>query len=165
MDELSCNSWGNNMIFLADDDLKIRYRTAAYFGAKMINENWVKPGDQPHEVYEATSSLFNKSGQPLISAYALRRPDQLWSILIINKDPINSHPINLEFHDKTTREMTITKGDIELFQYSRDQYQWKSNGEHGRPIKSDPLVHKTISLDQVALPPYSLSVILVHLPD
>lgn len=165
MDELSCNSWGNNMIFLADDDLKIRYRTATYFGAKMINENWVKPGDQPHEVYEATSSLLNKIGQPLISAYALRRPDQLWSILIINKDPINSYPINLEFHDKTTRKMTIAKGDIELFQYSRDQYQWKSNGEHGRPSKSDLPVHKTIPLDQVALPPYSLSVILVHLPD
>ncbi len=164
MDELSCDSWGNNMIFLADDNLKIRYPTATYFGAKMINENWVKPGNKPHEIYAATSSLLNESGQPLVSAYVLRRPDQLWSILMINKDPINSHPIKLEFHDKSTGKMILAEGDIELFQYSRDQYQWQPNGEHGYPVKSDPPVHKTIASDQLALPPYSLSIVLVHLP-
>ena len=164
MDELSCNSWGNNMIFLADDNLKIKHTTATYFGAKMINENWVKPGNQPHEIYAATSSLLNKNGQPLVSAYALRRPDQLWSILMINKDPVNSHPIRLEFQDKTAGKTTFAEGDIEFFQYSRDQYQWKPDGEHGRPIRNDPPMHKKIPSDQLELPPYSLSVVLVHLP-
>ena len=40
MDELKCNSWGNNALFVADDQWRMRAPTATYHAARMINLDW-----------------------------------------------------------------------------------------------------------------------------
>jgi hypothetical protein len=56
MDELSCNSWGNNAMFLADDGGQAKASTAIYWAARMIDEEWVQPGNVTHEIFVAEAS-------------------------------------------------------------------------------------------------------------
>ena len=45
--------WGNNMLFGMNDDGKIIYRTAAYYGVQMLMKHWLIPGDEQLEIYPA----------------------------------------------------------------------------------------------------------------
>ncbi|HSP36084.1 MAG TPA: hypothetical protein VLU46_17365, partial [Thermoanaerobaculia bacterium] len=145
MDELSCNSWGNNAMFLADDDGQAFASTAIYWATRLIDEQWVVPGTSSHEMFVVDSS------EPLVAAYALRRPDHKWGLLVLNKDP--------------KREYAVTfPADADVYRYSREQYVWKANGEHGRPAKNKPPSFDRIRAGEtVVLPPYSISV--VRLPE
>jgi len=148
MDELSCNSWGNNAMFLADDQEQATASTAIYQAARLINEEWVQPGDATHEIFTADST------DPLVTAYALRRPDQQWSILLINKDPHRSYEISLD---------PAPQGDAEVVRYSREQYRWKQNGAKGRPVKNDPPGRDRLAAgERLLIPPYSLTVVRYH---
>ena len=148
MDELLCQSWGNNAMFLADDEGQAVASTAIYWAARLINEEWARPGDAIHEVFAADSS------EPLVAAYVLRRPDQQWSVLLINKDPQRSYAISLD---------PLPQGDLECVRYSREQYRWGANGANGRPLKNDPPRRDRFpSAEALVIPPYSLTVVRYH---
>src|SRR5262249_12316789 len=87
--ELPC-VWGNNMLFLADERRRVRSEWATYHGARLLTREWAQPADLPHEVYPAASDIRNQSGQALVTAYAVRRPDKQWALMLINKDPERS---------------------------------------------------------------------------
>ena len=68
---------GNNMLFSMDDDGNVGHRFATYFGARLLTQEWLQPGDEVHEIYPATSNVRNAEGEELITAYAVHRPDGL----------------------------------------------------------------------------------------
>ena len=35
-----CDTWGNNMLFLADEQRKIRFRVATAYGAQLVTREW-----------------------------------------------------------------------------------------------------------------------------
>jgi hypothetical protein len=48
-----------------------------------------------------------------------------------------------------------------LFQFGPDQYQWRPNGENGRPTRSLPPAQTRVSAGQaVAMKPYSIAVLV-----
>jgi F5/8 type C domain len=155
---------GNNMLFSLDDDGSAGHRFATYFGARMLTREWVLPGDEIHEMYAATSNARNSKGEQLISAYALHRPDGLWSLLLINKDPRRSFRTGVIFRYSASRVSGNFQGEIETLQYSRKQYILGGPVSEPYPIKADEPEKRVIHSESSGpvtfmLPPYSLTVV------
>jgi hypothetical protein len=151
-------TWGNNMLFEMDDRGKITHRFATYFAARLMTQEWLKPGAEPHELYAANSDIKDTRGNELVTIYAVHRPDDLWSLLIINKDPKRSFNPNL-----ILRNGERVKGPIDLFQYSEAQYLLSGSMQNPFPLRNKEPAHRVLKtgaeLNDISLPPYSITVI------
>lgn len=159
--EQECSS-GNNMLFFRDDRGHIKKPTATYWGARLLTQQWAQPGDQPHEIYPAVSDVRNGNRDQLITAYAVHRPDGLWSLLLINRDPNRAFQTSVVFRNTLTSETSTFTGQVDLFQFSGAQYQLNSDPNKPFPIKAEPPEHRVIESVEsktIALPAYSLTVI------
>jgi hypothetical protein len=160
--ETEC-SVGNNMMFFLDEHGHAGIPTASYWGARMLAQEWVKPGDETHGLFPAVSDLKNSQGEQIVTAYALHRPDGLWSLMLINKDPDQPHDVKVVFQ-KGSR-LNAFGSPIDVVQFSSQQYQLNSDREHPFPIKSDPPARFTIGpTSALSLPAYSLTVIRGSVP-
>jgi hypothetical protein len=161
IEERDCSA-GNNMLFSMDDEGKIEHRFATYFAARLLTQQWVKPGDEPHEVYATSSDIKDEAGNLLITAYALRRPDGLWSLLLINKDPKQSFDLKLGFRHGGEREMKLAP-PIDIYQYSETQYVLGGPAKDPYPIRAQEPAHKIIkstrSTNSLTLPPFSMTIV------
>jgi hypothetical protein len=159
--EQSCSS-GNNMLFFRDDAGHITKPTASYWGARLLTQKWVKPGDEVHEIYPAVSNVRNRDGQPIITAYAVHRPDSLWSLLLINKDRKHAYLTTQIFRNNASGSIERFAGQLDLYQYSHKQYVLGGPPNNPYPIKADEPEHRTITslaATPISLPPYSLTVL------
>ena len=153
-------SWGNNMLFAMDNKGQIIYQTAAYYGMMMMTKQWAHPEDSVLEIYSANSDLFNEKKQPMITVYAVRKPDGKWSIALINKDPERSLKVTLNIKNVSTGENTFLHFPLRISQYSKLQYNWVDDKMNGHPSLSKPPIEKVITdASSIELPPYSLTVI------
>ena len=50
-----------------------------------------------NQLFPAASDITDGAGHTLVTAYAVKRPDGQWSVMLINKDQENSHRVRLEF--------------------------------------------------------------------
>ncbi|MDX6447363.1 MAG: hypothetical protein QOH71_4437 [Blastocatellia bacterium] len=160
--EQECSS-GNNMLFFRDDRGHIKKPTATYWGARLLTEEWVQPGDEPHEIYPASSNVRNGNGDELITAYAVDRPDGLWSLLLINRDPKRSFQTKVVFR-KATSDFSAFVGRVDIFQYSSKQYLLGGPANNPYPVRADEPEHRVIQSSRatpmlISLPPYSLTVV------
>ncbi len=157
--EQDCSS-GNNMLFFGARENRIRERTATYWGARLLTQEWTGAFDKQHELYPAISTVKNKSGESLVTAYALLRPDGLWSLLLVNKDPVHAYDVHMSFRNSQNGSISAFSGPIDLFQFSAAQYQLNTDPKNPYPIKSGPPAHIRIenSNGRIILPAYSLSV-------
>ena len=80
--ETEC-SVGNNMLFFLNENGRAGTPTATYWGARMLAEEWVKPGDKVHEIYTAASDLENSQGEQIVTAYALHRPENAGKMIVV----------------------------------------------------------------------------------
>jgi len=157
----SCSP-GNNMLFSMDDVGNITHRFATYFGARLLTREWTAPSGRWHEIYPATSDIKNGQGEALVTAYAVHRPDGLWSLLLINKDPTRSYKVQVRFLNEATSAVSALRGLIDVYQFSNAQYQLNDDLKNPYPIKTDPPAHTVMQTDQPGLfelPAYSLTVI------
>ena len=152
-----CATWGNNMLFLADQHRRIVARTAAYHGARLLTQQWVAAGGGEHIMYAAESSARDDDGNELLSAYVVHRPDGQWATLLVNKDPRRAYRVSLDFGRQWGGRAS---GARVVASYSAAQYAWREHGVRGRPVRSMPPAVRTLRggapLD---VPPYSLTVI------
>jgi hypothetical protein len=151
---------GNNMLFGMGDDGKIQYRTATYYAAQLLSKQWAQPASKSLEIYPALTDITNKNGESLITAYALLTPDNTWSLLIINKDPAKSYKLRVLVENEKNGIVHPLKFPATCYQYSGRQYQWKSNGLQGHPLRSLPPEVRIIQKGTtIGLPAYSLTVL------
>ena len=154
-----CSGYGNNILFGLGEDGKIKYKTAAYYGTKMITENWAKPSDSGLEIYPSSSNIHNRKKEPLISTYPLRSPDGKWSVMLINKDPKRTFNVDIDVENKVSKEISDLHFE-NLIQYSKRQYHWIDEGLNSHPSKNLPPITKKIDGSKnISLPPYSLTVV------
>jgi hypothetical protein len=150
------------MLFSMDDDGSIKHRFATYFGARLLTQEWLQPGDEFHEIYPATSNIHNAEGEELITAYAVHRPDGLWSVLLINKDRKRAYETRLRFRN-ATGAVGGFDGQVEIFQFSSKQYLLGGPKGNPYPVRADEPAHTVIQafpkLTAISLPAYSLTVI------
>ncbi len=154
--EARCDAWGNNALFLAANRREIRQRVAAYHAIHLLTHEWLQLGGERHEMYDASPI---RSGAPdsLLSAYAVKRPDGAWSVLLVNRDARNSRRVRLRFSAAPGADAFAGTHDEWLF--SREQYRWIPNGENGQPGRDRSPRHRKTRDSTIELPPYSLAVV------
>ena len=151
--------YGNNMLFGLGSDGKISFKTAAFYSMQMITQHWAQPADSLLEIYPSIGTIKNSAREPLVVCYALRSPDNSWSVMLINKDPHKTWVVNIDVQNTISKEK-ITWLPEHLIQYSKEQYHWINAGINSHPSKSLPPVTKKINgASNISLPPYSLTVI------
>jgi hypothetical protein len=125
----------------------------------------MEPGKEAHEIYRVHFKGHEPGSTSAVSVYAVRRPDNQWAILAINKDPARSARLDVRFKLSDTRPPVTFAGNVDVFQFCRQQYIWRDDGENGHPLRSEPPAHSLRSASAAyQLPPYSLTVLRGKLP-
>ena len=156
------NSWGTYHMFMVDKDYQIRQRVSQFWSAQMITQEWAQPKDAPHRQYLASSDIKDAAGHTLVTAYALQRPDQQWSLMLINKDHDHAHPVRVVFvGDENKKQHTLT-GAVTVISFGKEQYQWHPARKNGYADPDNPPVKSTLSASPAtvfALPAASVTVL------
>ena len=145
----SSGSWGNQLMLLEYNGGTVP--VATYHALKMMNREWFASQEGIHQSF--LIHLYGKGTKDLLSVFALQRPDNRWSLLLINKDP--AHEVRIAI-----RGWNPWTGSARLVTYSADQYHWRDDGAEGHPTRNLPPSTKTLTSDQpINIPPWSLSVL------
>lgn len=135
-----CGTWGAYNPYIVDDRFNVRAKGAAYYALQLLTQAWAAPGDQPHGVYPVATSL--GVDKPLLTAYALKRPDGQWSVLVVNKDTI-ARSVTVAF--ESGRAVGHFAGAVNEVTFGQAQYRWTGNGPTDLPNPDQGLQHGTIA--------------------
>src|SRR5262249_21190503 len=116
-------------LFTLDKNYQIRQPTAQWMAAQVITQEWVQPLDAEHRVLRATSDLKDSEGNVIVTAYAVLRPDEQWSVMLINKDFDNERQVRLVFHDRVAGRDLSLEGKVTMVTFGRNQYEWHREGD------------------------------------
>ncbi len=120
--EPGCNSSpGTFGMFTVDANYKIQQPLAQFFVAQLINMEWVQPGGGEHQVFPAKSDVEDGAGHELVTAYAVKRPDGQWSLMVVNRDQEVSHRVRIAFAGGPADSF---RGPVEVSTFGSGQYQW-----------------------------------------
>jgi F5/8 type C domain-containing protein len=158
--DMKCTS-GGDMLFSMDEEGNITHQFAAYFGARLLTQTWLGDPNALHELYPVSLRPRQHRGQSLLTAYAVRRPEGLWTLLIINKDSKRAYQVKIELENAATRRTLPLDSAADVYQFSGEQYELSADESNPYPIKSLPPMHRRLenSLATISLPSYSLTVI------
>ncbi len=157
-----CQSWSTYGNFVADKDLHIKQHTAQYFASQLLNLDWVQHGAGTHFIYPAWADLQDDARRELITAYAVKRPDGQWSLLIINKDPSNPHSVRLSFEDGGKETGTRFLGQVKAVTFGTSEYAWRPSGETSHADPDGPPSRSVVEWKQgqeILLPKASMTVL------
>ncbi len=164
-DELKC-SWGNLMMLQLNPKSDQLDRLSGYYAAQLITKEWMQPTNETHEIFPVTIKQKKPASSPVVTVYAVRRPDKQWALLVINKHPNRGAQLNVQFDIPGAQQPLSFVGQVELIQFSRQQYAWHADGPNGHPIRSLPPARFTQKASSsYELPPYSLTVLRGKLPN
>jgi hypothetical protein len=157
-----CHGWSTYGNFVANEKLEIRQHTSQYFASQLINLEWVKHGAGVHQLSPAAADVTDEAGHALITAYAVKRPDGEWSLMLVNKDPSNAHQVQIEFADanhKTPRHFT---GPVTKVTFGAEQYVWHADGPKSHADPDGPPLTSTANAkpgEAFTLPKASVTVL------
>jgi hypothetical protein len=141
-------------------------RLAGHYGAQLVTKEWMQPTNGLHEIFLATVKQQNLASSPFVCVYPVHRPDKQWTLLAINKHPRRTARLNVQFNLSRAERAVTFAGQVELIQFSPQQYAWHDAGPNGHPIRSLPPRHFSRETSQFYdLPPYSLTVLRGKLPN
>ena len=178
--EPGCNgSPGTFGMFTVNADYQIQQPLAQFFVAQLINHEWVQADGGEHEVFSAKSNVDDGAGHALVTAYAVKRPDGQWSLMIVNRDQEVSHRVRIAFSGGSGGTQFFD-GPVDTSTFGSEQYHWQpaetrfmAHAEAGanRTITEytkgsadpdGPIAHTTLNAAKetwFALPPASVVVI------
>jgi hypothetical protein len=153
-------SWGELMILGLNDDNKIAYKTATFYSAQLYAKYWAEPANGTLNFYRVTTSFHKKNGQAAIKAYALKRPNGKWGIMLINENPAKTLKAVIQVKNEMDSVVRTISGPVEIFQFGPEQYQWISNRDKGHPSPDNPPVKIVQSnFNEVLLAPSSITIV------
>jgi len=153
-------------MFVVDKDYQIKQPSSQYFTSQLINLEWVQPGNGSHKVFPANSDITDPAGHNLVTAYAVLRPDGQWSLMIVNKDQENSHPVRLAFHDANTNADSVFAGQVDMITFGSEQYRWIAEPNGGSANPDGPPERSQITAGPTTmytLPKASVTVLRGHI--
>ncbi len=139
-----CHGYSTYGNFVANEKLEVRQHTAQYFASQMINLEWVKHGGGRHELSPAAADLTDDAGHALITAYAAKRPDGEWSVMLVNKDPGFAHKVNVEFAAGSGSTAQHFRGEVAMVTFGAEQYVWHSEGAGSHADPDGPAARSKI---------------------
>src|SRR5271165_1133683 len=157
-----CQAWSTYGNFVADEKLEIKQHTAQYFASQMLNLDWVKHGAGMHELYPAAGDVQDDAKHDLITAYAVKRPDGQWSLLVINKDPSNAHEVTIAFENGGKTVAEGFAGPVKTVTFGAAEYVWHSSGPTSHADPDGPAKRSIVESkagQKVMLPKASVTVL------
>ena len=157
-----CQAWSTYGNFVANEKLEIKQYTAQYFASQLLNLDWVKHGGGTHQLYPAAGDLRDDAGHDLITAYAVKRPDGDWSLLIVNKDPSNAHQVKIAFEDGGQETAARFSGPVKMVTFGAAEYVWHSSGATSHADPDGPAKRSVVEWKEeqkVLLPKASMTVL------
>jgi len=133
-------SWSN---FVADRDYNITGYTAPYWGARMINIEWVQHRSGVHEMYPSSTDIKDGEGNVLVTSYAVHRPDGNWSLMLVNRDESNAHQVRIVFDD--SKRKSSYSGPVTWVTFGSEQYVWKADGAKSYADPDGPPIARMIA--------------------
>lgn len=148
----NCNSWGDNTLFVANDQREIRAKNSTYHAARMITTMWADSSGGEHSIL-STGVTANSNGAVPIGAYSLRRPDGRIAVLIVNRDPKNDWTVDV-------RGLNSRRTGLDVWRLSAAEYEWHVDGANGfaKP-NTGPRKMLGAAAGTLELPPYSITVV------
>jgi len=162
------NSWGTYHLFMVGDNYEIKEPTSQFFATQLITQEWAQPKDAEHLQYLASSDVKDAQGHVLVTAYALRRPDGQWSLMLINKDHDHAQQVRIVFHNADTNRDSYFSGQLARITFGKDQYQWHPERKKGYADPDGPASRSTLNGNaemRYDLPTASLTVVRGKLAD
>jgi hypothetical protein len=155
-------SMGTFGLFTVDSDYRIQQPTSQFFASQLVTREWVEPGDGRHEVYPARSDVVDSAGHVLVTAYALRRPDGQWAVLLVNKDQETPHTVRIVFEGGDAKGERKLAGPVTLVSFGAEQYRWHPEATGGRADPDGPAARSALTADAqttYTLPKASVTVV------
>jgi hypothetical protein len=122
--ERGCNdSAGTFGMFTVQPDYSINQPLPQFFTSQLINHDWLQ-ADGANQLFPAASDLNDGAGHSLVTAYAVKRPDGQWSVMLINKDQENDHRVRVEFTGSSNSHAQFS-GPVTESVFGRAQYRWE----------------------------------------
>jgi hypothetical protein len=129
-----------------DKDNRVRYYPPQYLATQVITKEWVQPVDAMHKLFKVSSDVRDADGNTLVTAYALERPDEQWSVMFINKDADHDHPVKLTFADPLTKRSQFFSGTVDRVVFGPSEYQWHAEtGSKGTAAPDGPPSKSTVT--------------------
>src|SRR5204863_6914050 len=119
----TCLGWASWSNFVTDENYNIKGYTSPYYAARMINLEWTQHRSGVHRMYPSFSDIKDDAGNVLVTSYALLRPDGNWSVMLVNRDENNAHPVRIAFADAANRETSFS-GPATFVTFGSEQYVW-----------------------------------------
>jgi len=161
----TCEGWASWSNFVADENYNIKGYTSPYFAAHMINREWVQHRSGIHRMFRSSADIKDSQGNLLVTSYAVRRPDGNWSLMLVNRDENNSHPIRVVFsggHSDASFD-----GEVRLATFGSEQYLWINDGPNSHADPDGPVVARTLTANwqtTFELPKASITVLRGKVP-
>ena len=111
----------------------------------MITKEWAQPVDATHQLFKASSDITDDSGNVLVTAYPIRRPDGSWSVMLVNRDRDHDHATKLTFADADAKQSGFFSGPVEQITLGESQYQWHPGGSMGQADPDGPPLKSTLN--------------------
>ena len=109
-------------MFTVDASYQIQQPLAQFFVAQLINLEWVQPGGGEHQVFAAKSDVDDGADHELVTAYAVKRPDGKWAVMLVNRDQQNAHRVRITFGGAADK--VSFAGPVEVSTFGSAQYRW-----------------------------------------
>ena len=157
-----CRGYSTFGNFVADTGLQVSQYASQYFASQMINLEWVKHGAGVHELFPAETDVKDDAAHTLVSVYAVKRPDGLWSLMLVNKDPSNAHKVKIEFVDDAAKTLAHFAGPVTMVTFGADQYVWHPDGAKSHADPDGPAKTSTVNAangEEFTLPRASITVL------
>jgi hypothetical protein len=151
---------------MVDKDYRVVGFPSQYIAAQMITKDWVEPIDAIHRLFKAESNVTDASGNVLVTAYPVERPDGQWSVMLVNKDRDHDHSVNVVFANSETKHDSSFAGPVDEITFGAAQYQWHPDGAMGRLDSDGPPTRSTTMANARTLydlPKASITVLRGHL--
>lgn len=161
-----CRGYSTFGNFVANTNLNVQQHASQYFASQMINLEWVKHGAGLHQMYPADSDVTDDAGHTLVTAYAVKRPDGLWSLMLLNKDPSNPHKVKIEFTNSSARKTAHLVDSVTVVTFGAEQYLWHPDGPRSHADPDGPAVVSTLDAkpgQTFRLPRASITVLRGHI--
>jgi F5/8 type C domain len=157
-----CHGYSTYGNFVADENLNIRGYTAQYFASRIINLDWVKHGAGIQHMFPAAADVKDDAGHDLVTAYAVERPGEEWSVMLVNKDPTNAHAVRVVYNRGDGKAPSEFAGQVEIVTFGAEQYAWHPDGVKSHADPDGPPVHSNATATpetRFILPKASLTVV------
>ncbi len=87
-----------------------------FTSAHLINFEWLQHDAGMNQIFPASTDLIDAAARTVVTAYAVHRPDNNWSLMLINHDLNAAHPVHLDISDANHKQY-VFGGKIAVIQY------------------------------------------------